>query len=67
MIYSVLYFSSKNNWIQDLFDLFSKQTSMIDILLGEIRSSVEEKIRYMCVCVCGGGGGGGGATCNYIL
>ena len=45
-------------YFQDLFDLSSKQTSKIDILLGEVRSSVEEKLR-MCVfvCMCVGEGG----------
>ena len=43
-------------YFQDLFDLSSKQTSKIDILLGEIRSSGEEKITNMCFCVCVGGG-----------
>ena len=42
---------------QDLFDLPSKQTSKINILLGEIRLSSEEKITHVCVCVCVGGGG----------
>ena len=37
-------------------DKFITQTSKIDILLGEIRSSGEEKITHMCVCVCVGGG-----------
>ena len=37
-------------YFQDLFDLSHKQTSKIDILLGEIRSS--------CDCECLGGGGG---------
>ena len=50
-------------YFQDLFDLSNKQTSKIDILLGEIRSSGEEKITHVCVCVCVGEG----ATCNYIL
>ena len=45
-------------YIQELFDLSSKQTSKIDILLGEIRSSGEEKITRVCLCVCRGGGGG---------
>ena len=44
-----------------LFPGSSKQTSKIDILLGEIRSSGEEKITHVCVCVCRGG-----ATCKYI-
>ena len=43
-------------YFQDLFDLSSKQTSKIDILLGEIRSSGEEKITHVCVCVCREGG-----------
>ena len=43
-------------YFQDLFDLSSKQTSKIDILLGEIRSSGEEKIMHVCVCVYVGGG-----------
>ena len=53
-------------YFQDLFDSYSKQTSKIDVLLGEIRSSVEEKITHVCANVCVGGGG---ATCNsyYIL
>ena len=42
-------------YLQDLFDLSSKQTSKIDILLGEIRSSGEERITHVCVCVCVGG------------
>ena len=45
-------------YFQDLFDLSSKQTSKIDILFGEIRSSGEEKITHVCVCVCVGGEGG---------
>ena len=36
---------------KDLFDLANKQTSKIDILLGEIISSGEEKITHMLVCV----------------
>ena len=45
-------------YFQDLFDLSHKQTSKIDIFLGEIRSSGEEKITHVCVCVvCRGGGG----------
>ena len=47
-------------YFQDLFDSYSKQTSKIDVLLGEIRSSGKEKITHvyvcLCVCVCGGGG-----------
>ena len=38
-------------YFQELFDVSSKQTSKIDILLGEIRSSGEEKITHVCVCV----------------
>ena len=52
-------------YFKDLFDLANKQTSKIDILLGEIISSGEEKITHMLVCVsvcvCEA------ATCNYIL
>ena len=44
-------------YLQELFDLSSKQTSKIDILWGEIRSSGEEKIKRVGVCVCVGGGG----------
>ena len=39
-------------YFQELFDLSSKQTLKIDILLGEIRSSDEENTTHMCVCVC---------------
>ena len=42
-------------YFQELFDLSSKQTLKIDILLGEIRSSGKEKITHVCVCVCVGG------------
>ena len=42
-------------YFQELFDLSSKWTSKIDILLREMFSSGEEKITH--VCVCGGGGG----------
>ena len=38
-------------YFQELFDLSSKQTSKVDILLGEISSSSEEKITCLCVCV----------------
>ena len=48
-------------YFQDLFDLSIKQTSTIDILLGEISSSNEEKITHMSGYV------SRGATCNYIL
>ena len=39
-------------YFQDVFDLSNKQTSKIDILYGEIRSSCEEKITHVCVFVC---------------
>ena len=52
-------------YFQDLFDLSSKQTSKIDILLGEIRSSGEEKITHVCVCVCVCRGGGLYVTIFY--
>ena len=46
-------------YIHDLFNLSNRQTSKIDILLallGENRSSGEEKITHVCVFVCVGGG-----------
>ena len=45
-------------YFQELFDLSSKQTSKIDILFGEIRSSDEEKSTHVCFFVCRGEGGG---------
>ena len=45
-------------YFQELFDLSSKQTSKIDILFGDIRSSGEGKIAHVGVCVCVRGGGG---------
>ena len=41
---------------QDLFDLSNKQTSKIDILLGEIISSGKEIITHATVSLCMKGG-----------
>ena len=47
-----LYLKYMYVYFQDVFDLLNKQTWMINILWGEIRSSGEEVITHMCVFGC---------------